>query len=58
MARVLENQEFEDGMGLRNITDRVKGFGGNINITVDQGFKIFISIPKNKSSNKSAAAKQ
>lgn len=46
LEKVLEKQEFEEGMGIRNITDRVKGFGGNIHITLDQGFKIFISIPK------------
>ena len=40
-------QDYGEGMGLRNIADRVKGFGGNINITLDHGFKLFISVPKN-----------
>jgi len=35
-----------DGMGLTNMKDRVKGLGGNIKISTDQGFKILISIIK------------
>lgn len=46
IVRAIENQEFDEGMGLRNTFDRVKSFGGNINITTDNGFKLFISIPK------------
>ncbi|HKL80010.1 MAG TPA: histidine kinase [Mobilitalea sp.] len=42
----LENQVEMEGMGLQNIIDRVKGYGGNINITMDNGFKLFITIPK------------
>lgn len=42
-----KSQNYFDGMGLQNITDRVKGFQGNMNITADNGFKIFITIPKN-----------
>lgn len=34
-------------MGLKNISNRVTGFGGNLYITIDNGFKIFITIPKN-----------
>lgn len=34
------------GIGLKNIEDRVVSFGGNINITTDKGFRIFISVPK------------
>lgn len=36
----------ENGIGLKNIADRVAAVGGNINITTDAGFKIFISVPK------------
>lgn len=36
----------EDGIGLKNITDRVTAFSGNVNINLDNGFRIFISIPK------------
>lgn len=42
----LETGDYKEGMGLRNIIDRVRGFNGNLNITMDEGFKIFITIPK------------
>lgn len=48
LKKILENQSFYEGIGLQNITDRVKSFRGNINITLDEGFKIFITIPKDK----------
>lgn len=35
-----------DGMGLRNIIERVRGFDGIINITTESGFEIFVTIPK------------
>lgn len=37
----------ENGIGLKNIADRVAAVGGNLNISTDKGFRIFISIPKN-----------
>lgn len=36
----------DEGMGLKNMTDRVYTFHGNINIITEAGFEIFISIPK------------
>ncbi|WP_313559689.1 sensor histidine kinase [Ruminiclostridium cellobioparum] len=36
----------ENGIGLSNISERVKAFNANIDINTDNGFKIFISIPK------------
>jgi signal transduction histidine kinase len=36
----------ENGIGIKNITDRVTAIGGNVNISTDKGFRIFISIPK------------
>ncbi|MGE5614188.1 MAG: sensor histidine kinase [Bacillota bacterium] len=36
----------DDGLGLMNITERVRSFNGNINILTENGFEIFISIPK------------
>lgn len=36
----------ENGMGIKNMADRVESFKGNINISINNGFKIFISIPK------------
>lgn len=41
-----KSQNYFDGMGLQNMMDRVKGFQGIMNISTDNGFKIFISIPK------------
>lgn len=41
-----KSQNYFDGMGLQNMMDRVRGFQGIMNITADNGFKIFISIPK------------
>lgn len=49
LSKLIQNQLYYDGIGLQNITDRVKAFQGNINITLDKGFKIFITIPKDKS---------
>ncbi len=46
LHKVFENEEFSDGMGLRNICDRVKSFGGNINLSLENGFRLFISFPK------------
>lgn len=44
--KLVESQVYYEGIGLQNIIDRVKGFHGQINITADSGFKIFITIPK------------
>ncbi len=35
-----------DGIGLQNIRDRVDSFHGVMNITTENGFRIFITIPK------------
>ncbi|SCG82184.1 Sensor histidine kinase yxjM [Proteiniborus sp. DW1] len=40
------NYNSENGIGIKNITDRVTSLGGNVNISTDKGFRIFISIPK------------
>lgn len=36
----------DEGMGLKNMMDRVEALKGNINIQTQHGFEIFISIPK------------
>lgn len=41
-----DRNEQGKGMGLHSIIDRVQGFQGNIYITDNSGFKIFITIPK------------
>lgn len=40
-------KEQTSGIGLTNISDRVASFNGNLNISTEKGFRIFISIPKN-----------
>lgn len=35
-----------NGIGLKNISDRTAAFKGNVNISTGKGFRIFISIPK------------
>jgi signal transduction histidine kinase len=34
------------GMGITNMEERVEALGGHFNLATDNGFKIFISIPK------------
>jgi signal transduction histidine kinase len=46
LSKLIENQLYMDGIGLQNITDRVKNFNGNINFILENGFRIFITIPK------------
>lgn len=38
--------DMESGIGLKNITERIDALGGNIHITIHNGFHIFISVPK------------
>ncbi len=51
LLKIMDNQLYYEGMGLQNIIDRVKSFDGNINITLDEGCKIFITFPKINVSN-------
>ncbi len=39
----------DNGIGLSNIEERVKAFNGNFHVNTENGFKIFISIPKDNS---------
>jgi signal transduction histidine kinase len=39
----------DEGIGIQNITDRITALEGNIHISSDKGFRIFISIPRKKS---------
>jgi len=36
----------EDGIGLKNISDRINTFNGNLNINKTDGFRLFITVPK------------
>lgn len=49
LLKQIESRSFEEGMegmGLHNIAERVNSFGGILNISIEKGFKIFITIPK------------
>lgn len=46
LTKLFENHIYHEGIGIQNINDRVKGFQGNISISLERGFKIFITIPK------------
>lgn len=41
-----QDYNIDSGIGIKNITDRITSFHGNINIHHDKGFTIFISVPK------------
>jgi len=41
-----KNNKLSDGMGLENMKTRVAGLNGNITFDRNDGFKIFVSIPK------------
>jgi len=42
----IRNSDTGDGLGLKNMTDRIEALNGNINILTNNGFEIFISVPK------------
>jgi signal transduction histidine kinase len=44
----VDNYNADKGIGIRNMLDRVAAFNGNFNIDIEKGFKIFISIPKER----------
>lgn len=44
----LKNQIDQNGIGLQNMKDRVEAFRGILRTERDNGFKIFISIPKER----------
>ena len=43
---IVKDYNIEDGIGIGNILDRVATLHGNVNINTNNGFEIFISIPK------------
>lgn len=47
------NEVAESGIGLHNMKSRVDELGGNMRISTERGFRIFISIPKNPKSSDS-----
>lgn len=42
----VKSYSMDDGLGLKNIIDRVHSFNGYVNIATENGFEIFISVPK------------
>ncbi|NLM46774.1 MAG: two-component sensor histidine kinase [Firmicutes bacterium] len=42
----VKNYDPDSGMGLKNMVDRVHSLQGIINITTEDGFAIFVSVPK------------
>jgi len=53
LKKQIENREFTMGLGLHNISERVDSFGGILNISIDNGFRIFITVPKKGSQDNS-----
>ena len=43
-----QKEQSGDGIGLKNIVQRVESVGGHVNIDVGCGFTVFVSIPKSK----------
>lgn len=43
-----ENKVSTDGIGLSNMQERVQGLNGTITITKENGYRIFVMIPKNR----------
>ena len=48
-ADINKEKNTSGGMGLSNIRDRVKALGGTVQITQENGFRIFVTIPKSVS---------
>ena len=48
---VQKPQHNSSGMGLDGIKQRVNSFNGIVNISFDNGFRIFVSIPKKAGEN-------
>ena len=49
--------DVNDGLGIRNMIDRVHSLSGNINIITENGFEIFIAVPKEAHSNESTGSR-
>ena len=46
MANPVKGQEENRGIGIRNMKERVDGFGGNLEIRMQGGWRIYITVPK------------
>lgn len=45
-AGFAENEPAGDGIGLKNMAERVRNLNGQFNVNRDQGFTLFITVPK------------
>jgi len=50
-GRGVKKEREPEGIGLKNIADRVEDIGGILNINGEKGFKIYISVPKGVKEN-------
>lgn len=46
LTQQLNQTGYNDGMGIQNIIDRVKGFQGSVRFNLEEGFQTYITIPK------------
>ncbi len=46
MKEHIKKADYSEGMGISGMYERVNKLRGNINITVENGFRIFISVKK------------
>lgn len=44
--RIERRKELSDGIGLKNIEDRTKSLGGNLQVQTKEGFCIYVTVPK------------
>ena len=49
----VKKYDINNGLGIRNMVDRVRSLNGNINITTTNGFEIFIAVPREGHDNES-----
>lgn len=49
----VKKYDINNGLGIRNMIDRVRSLNGNINITTTNGFEIFIAVPREGHDNES-----
>lgn len=45
-TNIQKEENWKQGIGIQNMEQRIEALHGNFHITIEQGFKIFISIPK------------
>lgn len=51
LTQQLNQTGYNEGMGIQNIVDRVKGFQGTVRFNLEDGFQTYITIPKSTVQN-------